>query len=277
MSVAELFRHRERFIGSLAVGRVKRLDAGARIAGAVLDDIDAAELAELQDAIFHPPAARTATHRGAGDVFSLVTQAFDYPSQGRCPALQSDGGCAVHGQDKPRMCRVVPLDPSVPDRLQGSALLGRRASANWSAVSCIAPAASAPYRPLVLHRSVADAGYAHDLHRRQADLVEEKERWGRAVFGMLEPGLKQGQAPRLGDDGWLVLPLVPVLAVLAAEGPAMRAQCLAYIDAQLALIEATVGAALVRKRGEDRAVTAQLRGFAHAYARQRRLFVDAGG
>jgi Fe-S-cluster containining protein len=279
MSTAELFRHRERFIGSLAIGRFNRLGPGASMgAGAgvrVLDEADAAELAALQDAVFHRPRVRAGAGPAADEVFSLVTQAFDYPSQARCPALGNDGACLVHGLGKPRMCSVVPLDPCLPDRLQGGALRNRRASATWSGAECIGLHADAPYRPLVRLHTVADPAFAHDLQRRRADLVDEKARWGRAVFGMLENELAAGRGPQPRADGWLVLPLVPVLAVLAADGPAMREACLAYIDAQLPLIEATIAAALVRRRAEDKPVTAQLRGFAHAYARQRVLLAGA--
>jgi hypothetical protein len=80
---------------------------------------------------------------------------------------------------------------------------------------------------------------------------------------------------RLRDDAYRVLPLAPVLAVLATEGPQMRAQCVEYIDFQLALIDAAVSSALDRKRPEDRACTAQLRSFAQAYARQRPLLLAA--
>jgi hypothetical protein len=126
-----------------------------------------------------------------------------------------------------------------------------------------------PYRPLVMARTVAAPDYAADLARRRADLVDDKARWGNAVFGMLRGELaRSGPVPA---GGYRVLPLVPVLAVLAAESPAMRAECVDYIDAQLALIEKDVAAALARKRPEDRAATAELRGFAAAYARQRPL------
>jgi Fe-S-cluster containining protein len=269
MSVSELFRHRDRFIGSLAVAWVRRLPPGGRIAEGeamhVLDGEDAAQLAALQDAIFHPSEAGP----GPGYVASLVTQAFDYPSLGRCPALADAGNCAIHDQDKPLMCRVVPLDPTLPDRLQHSVLLNRRASAAYMGASCIKPEAKAPWRPPVQHRRVTEA-FAGDLQRLRAGLVHEKERWGRAVFGMLETGLTQGQS-RLRDDAYRVLPLAPVLAVLATEGPEMRAQCVEYIDFQLALIDTAVNSALDRKRPEDRACTAQLRSFAQAYARQRPL------
>jgi Fe-S-cluster containining protein len=273
MSIRELFRHRQRFIGSLAVGRIRRLPAGSRICegegGRVLDQADAKALAALQDALFHSSEAS----RRSGHVLSLVTQAFDYPSLGRCPALGEDGSCAVHGQDKPLMCRVVPLDPTLPDGLQDSVLLARRSAAAFMGAACIAPAASPPYRPLVRHRRVAEPAFAEVLEARRADLVQEKERWGRAVFGMLDQELAQGQAPRLRDDASLVLPLAPVLAVLAAESEAMRGRCVEYIDAQVALIEAAVHGALARKRLDDRAVTAQLRRFARAYTRQRSLLV----
>lgn len=270
MSVPELFRYRERFIGSLAVGQARRLAAGSGIADGpdrrVLDDDDAHALAALQDALFHPSPA-------AGRVLTLVTQAFDYPSLARCPALADDGGCSVHGEDKPRMCSVVPLDPALPDRLQDSVLRNRRASAGWSGVSCIQPGVAPPYRPLVLQRGVADPAYRDDLQARRADLAGDKARWGRAVAGMLEKEWRRGSAPGPRDEAAMVLPLVPVLAVLAAEGAAMRADCVDYIDCQLALIDAAVGRALVRKRPADRETTAQLRAFAQAYARQRALLV----
>lgn len=267
MSLPELLRHRDRFIGTLAVGLLARLPAGARIAdgaaGRALDAADAAELAALQDALFHRSA------RFAGQLLSIETQAWDYPSLARCPALGEDGGCAVHGPDKPAMCRVVPLDPHLPDRLQGPGLMARRAAATWSGAACIQTGAAAPYRPLVRRERVQDEGYAADLARRRADLAEDKRRWGRAVFGLLDAEL--AGAGRLAPGGCLVLPLAPVLAVLAAEGAAARADCIGYIDAQLPLIESAIAGALARKRPQDRAGTAQLRGFAQAYARQRRL------
>jgi Fe-S-cluster containining protein len=267
MSMPELLRHRGRFIGSLAVGRVRSGAAAATEA--------AAELAALQDAIFH----RDGDRPGAGHV-SLVTQAFDYPSLARCPALGADGGCGVHGPDKPAMCRVVPLDPYLSDSLQAGVLLERRASGPYldarAGTSCIAApgpdALAAPYRPLVMARRVAAPDYAADLARRRADLVDDKARWGNAVFRMLRGELARTPAAHAG--GYRVLPLVPVLAVLAAESPTMRAECVDYIDAQLALIETEVGAALARRRPEDRTATAELRGFAAAYARQRPLLAN---
>jgi hypothetical protein len=84
--------------------------------------------------------------------------------------------------------------------------------------------------------------------------------------------MSKGQpSQRCGDDAYLVLPLAPVLAVLAAEDDTMREQCVQYIDAQLALIGETVNSALARKRPEDRPGTAQLRSFSQAYTRQRTL------
>jgi hypothetical protein len=208
-------------------------------------------------------------------VFSLVTQAFEYPSLGRCPALADDGNCVIHRQDKPLMCRVVPLDPYLPDRLQDSVLLNRRTAAAYMGASCIKPGAGLPYRPLVQHRRVTESAFDEDLRRRRAELGQEKTRWGRVVAGMLENELNQGHpSQRFGDDAYLVLPLAPVLAVLAAEGDTMREQCVQYIDAQLPLIGEAVNSALARKRPEDRAGTAQLRSFAQAYARQRTLLVD---
>lgn len=280
LSVPELFLHRHRFIGSLVVARVRRVAPGARFGahsaegtGArVLDGADAAQLAALHEALFHESEAT----RRAGYLVRLETQGLDYPSLGRCPALGADGGCAVHGPDKPAMCSVVPLDPHMPDRLQSTVLLNRRASSVYLGASCIAPSSQAGidqamYRPLVRHGAILDPGYDADLQRRRADLVDDKARWGRAVFGMLERELVAGAMPLPLDAGYLTLPLAPVLAVLAAESPAMRAACVDYVDAQLALIDAAVGAALARRDPQDRATTTQLRAFAAAYGRQRPL------
>ncbi|MFP5389925.1 MAG: hypothetical protein ACLGI6_00035 [Gammaproteobacteria bacterium] len=266
MSVPELLRHGERFIGSLAVARVRQLAAGSRIAAGdateVLDEAQAAELAELQDALFH---------RAGPATYSLVAQAFDYPSLDRCPALATDGQCAVHGPDKPLMCRVVPLDPCLPDSLQHSVLRNRRASDAYLGADCISEREHSPYRPLVLQRRVADLDYASDLVRRRASLIEEKRSWGTAVFSVLAPELARSIQLDASGAGYLVLPLAPVLAVLAAQGDAQRAQCVQYIDRQLALIDSAIGAALARKNPADRPVTTQLRAFAQAYLRQRPL------
>jgi hypothetical protein len=170
---------------------------------------------------------------------------------------------------------VGQLDPNLPDRLQDSVLLNRRTAAAYMGASCIKPGAELPYRPLVQHRRVAEAAFHEDLQRRRSELEQEKQRWGRAVAGMLENELNQGSPyQRFGGDAYLVLPVAPVLAVLAAEGESMRVQCVQYIDAQLALIGEAVDRALARKRPEDRPGTVQLRNFAHAYARQRTLLAS---
>ncbi|MEO7493473.1 MAG: hypothetical protein ABIT83_04435 [Massilia sp.] len=270
MSVPELMRHGDRFIGSLTVGRVKRLVAGSRIAEGgsfhQLDAGEAADLSALRGRLFHDPDDRS------GFDVTLLTQAFDYSSLARCPALADDGGCAIHGEGKPLMCRVVPLDPYLPDSLQHSVLVNRRASAAFMGAECISSGIDATYQPLVQYRSLRDAGYRDDLQQRRSSLVDEKRDWGGAVFSMLKNELRQS---RQSDDGYLVLPLAPVLAVLAAQSEAMRARCVDYIDSQLALIDAAITVALERRHSADREVTAQLRAFAQAYSRQRPLLVKA--
>lgn len=268
MSVPELMLHGDRFIGSLTIGRVRRLAVGSRIEEGDrfhrLDAEEAIDLSALQDRLFHDP------EDWSGVVYSLLTQAFDYPSLARCPALADDGGCAIHGPDKPLMCRVVPLDPYLPDSLQHSVLANRRASAGFMGADCISSRIDATYRPLVQHRSLRDAGYRDDLQRRRSSLADEKRDWGGAVFSMLKNELRQ---LRQADDGYLVLPLAPVLAVLAARDEVVRLRCVEYIDRQLALIDAAIAGALERRRAADRDVTAQLRGFVQAYSRQRLLLM----
>ncbi|MDH6152183.1 MULTISPECIES: hypothetical protein [Paraburkholderia] len=131
MTLAELFRHRNRFIGCLAIGRVARRRSGERLRvgrhEAVLDEADCAEFEALADTLLYR----------AGDTFSIVAQGFDYPSLARCPALADDGRCAIHLQGKPLTCEVVPLDPLVPDSLQHLVLAERGDSAVYVGSACI--------------------------------------------------------------------------------------------------------------------------------------------
>src|ERR1700733_2296660 len=81
MTLAELFRHRDLFIGCIAIGRMPRKRIGERLRvgqyESVLDAADVAAFDTLADTLLYR----------AGDTFSITAQGYDYPSVARCPAL----------------------------------------------------------------------------------------------------------------------------------------------------------------------------------------------
>ncbi|MFM0591399.1 hypothetical protein [Paraburkholderia dilworthii] len=269
MTLPELFRHRDLFIGCLAIGRVPRRRAGERLrAGqheSVLDETDAAAFASLADTLLH----------GAGDTFSIVTQGYDYPSLARCPALEDDGRCGIHLKGKPVTCEVVPLDPLVPDTLQHLVLAGRNQSALYLGTDCIQEGPRADATLLVAEGRIEDANAQHALARRRHALEQEKAMWGRAVFESLRNDLFESPAAlaRIPSGGFLTISIVPALLAVAGASVRCREWCLDYIDSQLALIDRRVAQALLRRRLDDRPVTQELRGFASAFQRARTLLV----
>jgi hypothetical protein len=267
MHLPELFRHQDRFIGCLAIQRVPRRRTGdvLRIGAHRhrLDEGDAEAWTALQDTLLYAT--------GAGDAISLATQAFDYPSLARCPALENDGRCAIHDLGKPAMCEAVPLDPLLPDRLQHLVLAERSEADGFFGATCLQ--AGAGSQALVAAGGIADAFAREAVARRRAGLLADRRYWGDAVFASLRRELSADGWARLAPGGTLTLSLVPALLVIAGHSTACRARCLAYIDRQLVLIERSVGQALLRRRLEDRAVTQEMRGFGEAYRQARRVLL----
>lgn len=268
MALPELFRHRDRFIGCLAIGRVPRRLVGERIRvgrhEAVLDEADIAAFASMTDTLLYR----------AGDTFSIMTQGYDYPSLARCPALADDGRCTIHLHGKPVTCEVVPLDPLVPDALQHLVLAGRNQSASYLGTDCIQEGDRADTPQLITEGEIKDAKERDALARRRHALEREREVWGRAVFQSLRKDLFDSPAAlaRFPPGGFLTISIVPVLLAVASTSARCRQLCLDYIDSQLALIDRSIEQALLRRRLEDRAVTQELRGFAQAYQRAKALF-----
>ncbi|RQR44246.1 MULTISPECIES: YkgJ family cysteine cluster protein [unclassified Burkholderia] len=270
LSLRELFRHRHRFVGALTIHRVpkrrigERTRAGGREHALDADDIAACDA--LANALFHRA-------RGANDEWiALTLQGYDYPSLGRCPALADDGRCSVHA-DKPSICGAVPLDPMLPDRLQSRVLAGRRDETAWLGANCIVGADDgtasvdmASALPLVTAGQLADRA-ALDTFRDA--LAFERAVWRDAVFASLIDGGPQVRAAlaRLAPGGYLTMSIVPVLLAVASVSAHCRALCIDFIDAQRALIDARIEAALARRRLDDRPATAELRGFAQALER----------
>lgn len=92
-----------------------------------------------------------------------------------------------------------------------------------------------------------------------------------AVFASLIDGGSQVRATlsRLAPGGYLTMSIVPVLLATASISAQCRMLCLDFIDAQRALIDARIEAALARRRLDDRPATRELRGFAEALERAR--------
>jgi Fe-S-cluster containining protein len=261
-SLPELFHHENLFVGGLAIRRVKRLRGGDRLslaAGSVdVSAEDAEQGRDLADmALFNGPDPYD---------FSIMAQAVDYESLGRCPALGEDQRCLIHDNRKPAVCSMVPFEALYPDGLQGWVLLNRTMEEN-----CIVSGQRDGYPVVVSGRRVASEDYRHAIARRRQDLQCEKQRWGDAVFSLLRQDLfsNPAAAARIPGAGLLSLSIAPVLLVLAGLSEPCRDRCLRYIDSQTTLIDHKVKQAISRKSALDKPMTRQFRSFKEAYLKVR--------
>jgi hypothetical protein len=228
MSLPELFRHEGLFVGCVAI---RRAASGAR-------DI------------------------------SVTTQAFDYASLNRCPALGEDLRCSIHDKGKPTVCSVVPLDADQPDELQYAVLLNRNRSENYIGANCIVAGESADHDVVVRDGRLVDSGFTDALARRREAVQLDRHYWGDALLRLLRSEFP-ASAP-IPAAGYLTLPLVPVLQFVAGVSESCRVRCLVYIDSQIALIDRMLVAALQRRNSQDRDTTRELRSFNNAYVLLRR-------
>ncbi|MDM0073446.1 YkgJ family cysteine cluster protein [Variovorax sp. J2P1-59] len=202
---------------------------------------------------------------GAGGAPELLTQGFDYPSRGACPARRDDGLCAIHDNRKPAMCATVPLDPRQSDDRQHVILVDRARGSGYIGADCIVPGTRDGVPVLVAGGEVRDPAYRTHLVTHRAALADERRQWGDDVTALLRA---QGALfPRGATTGLLTLPLVPVLAVLAARSERCRLRCLRYLERQSTLIQRHIDDALARRQDVDRPVTRSLRGYLAAYER----------
>jgi hypothetical protein len=231
---------------------------GSRDVGGVATDRDCDASSELADALLH----RLPGGLHAEDIL-LATQGFSVGPSEPCPALGSDMRCTVHEDRKPATCSVVPLEALVPDRLQHVVLAERRGEATYLGADCIVPGSRPDFVRLTHRLAVVDENAKESLVRRRRDLADEKRWWGESVFRMLQRDLFANAAAlaRVPESGSLVMAIAPVLMVLAAVSSRCRERCLAYIDAQIVLIEETLRLALANERLADRRETEQLRAF----------------
>lgn len=261
LSVPELFHHQRRFIGCLSLRRVKRLSVGQPfVDGELASADDAAAARELSERLFVAPPP------GFEDDLFLFTRAFTYRSSSACPALGPDRRCGVHDDRKPGVCRVVPLEASLPDRLQRVVLRMRRREHRYAEASCIAVEPTPGAREVTHRLRVVDPESSLALERRREALAAEREHWGADVFRLLSPELFRDpdRWARLPEDGHFTLALVPVLTVLAGTSARCRERVIEYLHVQSELIQETLLGALARAEVADREDTEQLRSFLRA-------------
>lgn len=235
-SLPELFHHAHRFVGALGVRKIRPVRADL-----------------LRTELLHPGYM-------PGEWIALSPLAIDYPTSGRCPALQEDGRCAVHSDRKPKACATVPLDPLLADSHQHAVLAARsRGGDEYLGADCIQPGGHPSFALHVEGPRVVDEVAREALAARRAELAADKFWWGDAVFALLTQG---GLPAHPLDEGVLTLPLAPVLQRLANLSARCHARCIAYLHAQQTLIAWQIDLALRRKDSRERTFTARLRGLA---------------
>ncbi|WP_186199767.1 flagellin N-methylase [Burkholderia gladioli] len=270
LSMRELFRHRERFVASIAIARVPRRRLGERIRiGELSHELDAEDLA-AHDALADRLYPRVAPD---GDWLSINLRGHDYPSRQRCPALSDEGRCSLHATGKPAICEAVPLDPLAPDRLQAFVLGARREQAEWIGAGCLVEPGESDVtgvaEPLVeAGRVLASAA----LTACREAMEMERAIWRDAIAAQLiasGPGWARSWSP-LPPGAHLTIPVVPALLAIARISSRCREATIEVLDCQRRLIGSMVEAALERRLPEDRATTRELRAHAEACEKARR-------
>ncbi|GHD64706.1 YkgJ family cysteine cluster protein [Jeongeupia chitinilytica] len=249
LTLDELLRFETRFIGVLALRRVRPLSGD-------FTATDRAAQADIDRALLLPAPD--------GEALQITLQAIDYPSLQRCPARDDAGLCGLHADHKPLACEVVPLDALRSDRLQHAVLASRQDELGDA--DCIVPGQRDGHAPLADATDVVDPAYLDALYAHRHALAADKAHWGRPLYATLATELHAPAVwPRIPHDGFFNLSPAPLIALLATRSPQMLERCLQFVDAQLQLIDATVATALARKHPADRPLTQQLRGYADAY------------
>jgi Fe-S-cluster containining protein len=266
MSVPELFHHENLFVGSLAVRKIKKYRQGAVLNSGTtnfkLTPSDAEEISQIYDSIYFDADLS----RNSDYCYAIMTQGLDYESLKACPALNNEGRCSIHNNRKPTVCSMVPFDSAFPNALQHIVLMSRRFEEN-----CIMEGEVAEYEVVIKDRLVINSEYRDTLLQHREEMLYAKKWWGNDVFAMLLPSLNNQVVDRekISFDGYLMLPLIPVLMVLADMSEKCRSRCLQYLDSQISLINIKEQQALNRKNNLDKPLTKELRSFRAAYLKFR--------
>ncbi|WP_347987775.1 hypothetical protein [Methylomonas sp. AM2-LC] len=270
MTVPELFHHENLFVGSLAVRRIRRHKVGETLGAANLQHSisieEGAQLARLAERQLYQLSL---DHNQPDYDLSIMTQAMDYESINKCPALTSDYHCSIQNDRKPIVCSMVPFDSLYPDSLQNIVLMNRGYREN-----CISNQQRDDLNIVINNRKLVDWQYQAALKQRRDDLAMEKQLWGAGVFAQLQneffyhPAITN-KIPI--DNGILCLSIIPVLTIVAGISENCRLRCLQYIDSQLKLIDSKINQAISRKSAQDKPITLEFRGFKEKYLKFRSI------
>ena len=261
MSVSELFHHETLFVGCLALRRVKRHSAGD-----VLMAGDASHFLSQEDVNLLEDLSEAQLFKvGSSDRYflSIMTQAMDYETLNRCPALNEAQGCSIHDNNKPVVCSMVPFDSSYLDSMQNIVLISRRFDEN-----CITFEQTEGSQLVVANRKVVNQQFRDALQKRRNDLCWEKQLWGNTVFQALGTELfcNPAQAAKIPiENGALLMSIIPVLKVLASVSEQTRDRCLRYVDSQISLLDDKIAQAISRKSSADKQTTREFRSFKEHY------------
>lgn len=267
MSIPELFYHENVFVGCLAIRRVSRHQAGdTLISAGARYNVSPDDVRQLEEMAESQLFRSDVKNQGHYD-FSIITQAIDYESLNKCPALGEEGQCTIHHDRKPTVCSMVPFDSLYPDSLQNIVLLSRQFAEN-----CIVAGKREGYGVVINNRQVVNTRYRDILNQRRDGLYLEKRWWGNAVFAMLQNELfcNPAEIAKIPvDHGLFSLSIIPVLMTLAGVSGPCRDRCLRYVDSQVNLIDIKVNQARARKSASDKQTTQVLRSFKNHYLKFR--------
>lgn len=268
VTIPELFKHQHRFFGNLALRTV--YTPPSQTAWPALDtrpDPNAPTEALIQRMLY--PVAGSIRLYAA-----LQGQAFGFPSQPRCSELLADGKCAIHGQGKPTVCSIVPLDALEPDHRQSDVLASRLDEAVFLGAECISR--EPPSSPRAVARGAhlvnEPLRLALSHHRRALEL--EKHYWGNRVFAFLGSGPNAIDWHALPPGSWMEVAITPVLATVAELSPNCRLRTIEYAHSQILLGEKLAHAAEARRSVVDFTALQRLRGYVQALSQLKRVMLS---
>lgn len=267
LTIPELFKHQQRFFGSLALRTVARPQTGSEhtSGGEMFGPGLALDL--LAERILHPiPGSRNL-------YAALSGQAFGFPSQPHCSELLTDGRCGVHDSGKPAVCSVVPLDALEPDRLQSAVLASRLDEAAFNGAECITRELPTSRRVVAHGEHLVSEPLHAALERHRRALKLEKHYWGNRVFAFLSNGSNAVPWLSMPLGNWLELGMTPVLAAIAELSPNCRLRTIEYIHSQILLGERLAHTAETRRSLVDLPAVQRLRAYLQALAHLKRMML----
>lgn len=185
-----------------------------------------------------------------------------------CTALNTDGTCSLH-RDKPDMCRSIPFDPIVPEKLQGSVLSGFAEQHD-----CMVETDNDAAENLIFSEArITDPTCKADYDRRFAALQRDARLTNTLLDFMREdkPERLFG-VPRLsefisipGRGATIETSMLPLLAVIVICDPQQTRKALDYLAAQLRLIRPAIDKAIRERKSSYRDRTRIMRGYLADY------------